>query len=470
MLSLPTTDFQETKLCQTLQSFDREEWTNFRLWLKSPFATTKTAPLRCYEALRNLHPYFVISKEQLYRKIFKKRSFDNRTLNNVLSLMDRLAKDFLACRAVLNDPYERMEQLRRRAYETGDLAQHAEWIEAQLKIGQRQTPTTHKHHLRRFAHHFDAYFRAPEKETLDQRNEHLSTALTELTTGFELARLTIEHERNRRNKILRTDEAVQASETHPAESLYRHRLATEKASAENCRAFAALLWESYPDLHPEYRRIFCFGLLNDYIRLIGEGAYEVAPAALNLVRRMDADKVFLQNEYITGISYLNATGIALLNGAIDYAEDFAGRYANSIDHEAREGVTHLVRARIAFFKKDYDQALHWSENYTGAPTVFELPRRMVTVKVHFERALAGSVDDEVWRYAVEAFRKYTYRDTFYSESRLLSYREFCRILLQFSNALLPVVQPEKLQQLRPLVKNAPAYGRQWFQDLYERYC
>ena len=457
-----------SKLYRTLGLLTAEEWRGLETWLQSPVATGRTAPHRAYRALHHHFPDFAVDKQDLYRAIYGKKPYDNRSLNNLLSELNRLVEDYLLLRRVRHDSARRTEALRRIYLERGALELHAERADAQLAAA---PPTDEWALLDRLRWQHDAYFYAPEDRLYADEAPHLEGARHTLDAFTSLLRTKLDFERSNRRAMLGAEATVlkPADGTGKVRELYARFGAQSAPDLAACQSLSAHYRDAFPALPVAYRRLFGIALLNRLIRLNGAAG---SPALLLYVRHLrflDRQDLLSRNGYLLGTTYLNAVAAALLIEDYAYGADLARRYAACLPAHGRQVITSTANARIAFARGEFETALTLATQPAAHHPRYEILRRMVKVKAALEISLLESSAAIQWTYAVDNFERYLRRNRYYSESRLTPFLHFSLLLRRLGHALLPTPQPARLHRVRKAVREKPCYGEKWLLDVIGRY-
>ncbi|MBK6875355.1 MAG: hypothetical protein IPG99_02500 [Ignavibacteria bacterium] len=88
----------KSKLFPILRSFTSEELREFERYLASPFFGYKAFVLKFFRHLPKYHPHYRdedISKEALFKKVYKNRKYNDNLVRRILSDLIRAAEDFL---------------------------------------------------------------------------------------------------------------------------------------------------------------------------------------------------------------------------------------------------------------------------------------------------------------------------------------------------------------------------------------
>ena len=465
--------FGATKLAQTLALYTAEEWKGLQKWLASPAVNKRGAVQRCYRALLPHFPAFEVTKEGLYQKTFGKRAYDNRTLNNLLSELNRLAEDYLIHLRTLHQPKQRTEQLRRVFAERGALQRHSDLVDKLRPTENLEShPTDEWDYLRRFQRTHDRYFFATEGETYDPEADHLETARRTLEQFYRLASLKLDHELQARAALLRevTNEPPDIA-PHPAVELYRLRLERPDLTPTIERTFRNAFYQRYEQLTPTYRRIFAYAALNDLIALDGRGVERLYPEMLELIRRMDRDGLLPVHGYVTGVTLMNVVSITTLCADFEYALDFLDRYAPYLDTTLRPAAYAAARAQIAIERGDADAALDWSQREFPGTARYEFKQRMTRVRALVEIALRDRQPDDLrWEHAAEALRKLTYRTRGPSEEVRRRYRTFTTLTTTLVGAILENAPADQFARIDVLLDQKPTFAKRWLRHVYHRYA
>lgn len=104
----------KSKSVALLSSFSRDELKSFGDFLRSPFFNNNSRVVKLFEELKKAHPEYEsrsISKENLYKKLFPGKAYNDQVIKNLNTELFKLEKDFLAHDMLGREPFEKSVML-----------------------------------------------------------------------------------------------------------------------------------------------------------------------------------------------------------------------------------------------------------------------------------------------------------------------------------------------------------------------
>lgn len=104
----------KSKSISILKSFSVDEIKKFSFFLESPFFNTNKRVVKLFSELKKYYPEFTsksIQKENIYKKIFPGKSYNEQVMKNLVSELLRLEKEYLSVEGFLKDPGEKSLKL-----------------------------------------------------------------------------------------------------------------------------------------------------------------------------------------------------------------------------------------------------------------------------------------------------------------------------------------------------------------------
>jgi HKD family nuclease len=99
----------KSRLVLTLKSFTPEELKRLGEFLNSPYFNKSKTLVKFYSELKKFYPGFPeekISREILYRKLFKDKEYNEQVMKNLISDLNKLCRDFLTVEITRADSFE----------------------------------------------------------------------------------------------------------------------------------------------------------------------------------------------------------------------------------------------------------------------------------------------------------------------------------------------------------------------------
>lgn len=175
---------ENTKLIALLRTFDKKELKEFEKFVSSPFHSGSRDLLPLYTAIKSFHPGFdspKFTKEEVFKKAFKGKKFDEGYFRKMLSFLYKAAEDFLVELELAERRTERdlllLRQFRKREMESAFLGL-SDAIDRELQLKDHKLEDYFSNRLRFTMEKFEYYyeFKTNYEKALSLASDHLESA------------------------------------------------------------------------------------------------------------------------------------------------------------------------------------------------------------------------------------------------------------------------------------------------------
>lgn len=389
---------EKSRLVQLLRTFSKQEQRDFRRYLQSPYFNRRIEAILLYDLLekhlKNNSP--VPEKEAAYSVIFSDEPFDDHRLRMLMSQLFQLAGQFLAVQDFLADeaqPLMRLGQaLRKRKLVTHFSQTSADLAQKLDNQPYRNADFYQNKYLASLEKYRTAYdMREVESQQLQALSDELDTAF--LTRKLWQACILLSHEAvsNTSYDFGLLDEALRFAERSgglntPAIAIYYHcyRALTNPDSPDFFQNFKVLVLR-HGGLFPaeEVRDLYILAI-NFCIRRYNAGSQQYLRDQFDFYKDGLRQGYFLTDGELSRYTYQNAVTSGLVMRDFEWVEQFIYSYRDKLAAPYQESVFSFNLARLAYEKKQFDQALHLLQLAEYKDLLLNLAAKTLQLKIYFE--------------------------------------------------------------------------------------
>ena len=475
------------KLLNLLKMLEKDELKDFEKFLQSPFFKASEQYLKFYQYLLRHHPAFDMdgkAMEGAYHRCFGEAATSSSKLYNLLSGLARQVESFLSVRALLSP-------------------QRAGWKDLLLlqSLRQRDTGTYFKARVQATLEELSAL---PTKRSEDflllqllhqelyfhpgtvKHREHppsLKLALDHLDLYFCISKLRYAAEMKARERILGTPYELPmlpsvmektASpaliESQPLAAVYRQLVKLyldgpgEAAFSEMKQLFVV----NHGRLPKEDQRYLLRHLINYGADLNAQGS-NVFKDLFLLYQFAIANDMLLEDNAITGITFLNIVTIATACGEYGWAGRFILDFAPYLEQSQRLATVNFAKAHLLYNQGNLDEAqlCLTPEIFTMPP--FDITARGLMLKILLDRYLYDGRDFEYLKSFMQAFEKYVLSKKLGQGKKeaQLNFVKFVRRLANIKFEKVTITPAQKLALYEKLEQRKPIVSKSWLSKKIE---
>jgi len=390
-----------TRLIKLMEFLSKKELKDFSKFIRSPFFNTRADLILLFEIIEknlNAKPE-KLNKEVIFKKLYPNRSFDPTHFNLIRSYLLKLLEqylsvsEFMAEKSAQNKNLVKVLRQKNNKFDTNRAIKSSKefldkqpyrdesFFEEQLNLDWEKyylkSETIHKEHIvwENLSEQTDkVYFiRKLRIAVLSKATEQV---LNEQTEPFHLFDEIIE--KAQKPPFLEVH-AIQIYLTcfqmlnQPDQESYFFEFKKQLISNS----------EKFQD--HEIRDLYLLGI-NFCIKQVNNGAWEARyfEEVLSLYKDGLEKKIILQDGVLSRFTYHNIVAAALKIQDYEWVEWFIEVYKNLLKKPYRESSYGFNKARLAYAKKNYEEALLQLQNSNYRDLLLNLAARTIKSKIYFE--------------------------------------------------------------------------------------
>lgn len=383
---------EKSLLWELLNTFSVPEKRRAVKFLASPYCNPKQEAAELFkELLIKQRTGKRPDRKKLFAVIYPSRTFDPQVFRLLQSHLYKCLERFLTweyCEAQPNISNPLLMQ----AFRERNLQRH---------LGKR-LKTTPIHKYDQAENHFFGYqkereryaFLAKESRNLKLNLQETEDALDDAFVAFKLrqACFTRSHETVFRTKyelrFLDSILAYAATSDKPVLQIYRdcYLALFHDPTDENFKRFRRTLFTFTRNCNfpPAEIRDFYISALNFCIRRINENKQLYLHEAFELYQSALNNGALLEKKKLSRFSYNNIVGLAIKLEKWDFINDFIENYTAFLPDTWRQATVSFNRARIAYSRKEYDDALVHLRDFDHRDLITNMTGKILQAKVYFD--------------------------------------------------------------------------------------
>mgnify|MGYP005666546909 CR=1 FL=1 len=463
---------QNSKLLNLVKSFSPEEWKAFGLFLQSPYHNTSQQALLLYRYLENCYPKFPseqVNRKQIYSIIYpNEEKYIDRRLRDLFSGMTQLIHSFLT-----------LEQLQKEATLSERLAiealnNHKQYREANKKSDAlvNSLEEASQSTLSDYAHlqwlHHQRYFHAETTQQAHLAN-HLRKAYESADDFYYLSKLRCVSEFLARAFQIQEDQPFDQKQiqkllddSQPFESknlllkCYRHLVLVFREKGryswplyQELKHIFFKNWQGLPDVEVQ---IFYKHMYNYLVNMTRQNEELYEPEKLILYRFAIGHNLLVYDNTLSLVTFTNIAFLGSKVGAFEWTENFITSHQKYLHHENRNEVVALSWAALAFYKKEWRKARDQIIQLYFRNVNFELFRRSLLLRTHFEIYVNFGEGDESFSTHVDTFQHFLNRKETVQRSKAKPYLNLIRFTKRLARLKYDPNQ-RSLKRLKQDIKN-----------------
>jgi hypothetical protein len=418
---------KRSKLYLALFSLGPKERKRFREYVHSPFFNkNKKVQFLCDLLLANLNIASdkPLSKEKLFREIYKQEEYQELKLNNVISDLLQLLLDFFACSRYQKDTLFQQKLIGRALIER-ELYQHFNSLRKRYdQLRKKSSVKNYQYFLEEYEYHelLDQFSLSGDKRTY---SNNLQAKSDMLDLYYFANKFRMACDMKSRNRVINAGytpyflgEMLKRYEKKkgyygkiPALKLYHVVIQMlEEGETEAFYFELKKILEESSDVFPpeELNTVYSYAL-NYCVQKINTGRSEFYKEILSLYKMLLERELLFTNGFLSQWDYNNIITSALRLDEFDWTENFIHEYKNSLIPDERFNVYTSNLAAFYFAKKDYDNALQLLHEVEFTDPFYQAAAKIIQLKVYFE------IDEQEAFFSLsEAFKQFVNRNKQFS--------------------------------------------------------
>ncbi len=388
------------KLFRFLSVMDLEQLSCFHDFIASPYYNTN-------QRVTDLGQYLVkcfhkpdavdIEPETLYSITYPGEPFQDNKLRAMISIVTKLAEDFLVAEHIKNNPGAKQQLLLQSGQLSDDTKLYKEQLGRSYQM-QEQNPFRDIDYY--FAHHQveEANYNYAVKNKDKDIGKSLKNMLANLDMYYLSKRLKYSCESINRRNILGEDQGYidlsliadllnhHESTLPPVALIYRQILFLFEKEDDIDHFYLLInLLRKYDPLFTRDELKVMYGYAMNYcIRKINAGQSIFLQEIFNLYKTLLEKDIIFEGRYISQWDYKNIVTTALRLNDIEWTEGFIDKYKELLHPTARENAYAYNYANLSYFKRDYKVTMRLLQQVEFTNDSYLLSSRSLLLKSYFE--------------------------------------------------------------------------------------
>ena len=417
-------------LVKILSNLNKNEWKAFDKFVRSPYFNSNKTILRFWEFLKKYGPTLdspKLEKQKVYQKIFPNEAYKEKRMWQLMSDLKGLVEQFLVIESKEKNSIDYQMELR-AIYSKRDLY---EWFEQKsLALEKRLTNPENLELLNQFYIHQindELYYNNQSYKTI-ARPKNLIAASTHLQAYYHIQQLKYATEWASRS--LRCQEEAPL---FVKSITYRSQLENNLLYSTYYDTFLLFTYDKnsktisfeqlyatlnqHADKFPQKdKSILIQTLVNYGIRKFQLGAADLIPTLLNLYKLGLRENCLCYKGILHEGVFSNMVVFGSRLGQFEWLSSFLKDYGPLLDKVDRTKHLTWAKATIAFYKEEFEVALHTFDSVNFAGTK-ELSRRSVQIRACLECFLKDGSYYNLLKHKIQNFEKYLKRDIHLTSSK-----------------------------------------------------
>ena len=458
---------QNTKLYQLLSVFEKNDVEELKKIVVSPFFNTRSHVSALYICLiehirsRKALP----TKQEIFAQLFPNREYDDHKLRLSISLLNKLAEQYILLKRRKENKIEDNIYLA-RYYRNIGLQRH---FMRTIKVAEKENESQP---FRNPEYFYRNYQIQQEHYRFNATNERLAPLnLQKVSDSTDFAFITIKLRQacfsHSHIRIFKTEynlgllpyilQFVEEKKlwSEPAIAVYYYcfQMLThdDRSYFDNFKTNILQYGSFFPE--QEIRDLYILAI-NFCIRKLNAGDKIFAVESLNLYKSGIDKGLLLTNGYLSRFTYNNIVALSLTLGEYSWAEKFIYDYKNVIEENHRESTYSFNQARIAYQLNRYDEAISLLQKAEYKDTLLNLSAKTVLLKIYFELEELDALESHLG--AMRAFIR--------RKKELAYHQENYLNLIKYTWKLLDVPKYDKVRRQRlakRIEKTKAVAEREW---------
>ncbi len=469
---------KETKLIILLQSFEKSELKALDKFIRSPYFNSSDILIKLWEHIKKHSPNFdspQLNKEKTYKKVFPKKTFNDKNLRQLRSRLFKLVQTFLTTQQFQkNESLSRM-QLAEAYYEKD----FYDWFEDESRSmiqDIHENEMLHDgHYLNLIQLHHQLYFNQRSPKNLPSPPD-LWECSEQIDDFYWLSKLKYAAEWSCRKflNIEKRPKNIDVSNipnkyTSPEYPLFYFYYAIYILFNQTLEEGEDLFFEtantfidSADTIPLKERTPLLFYLLN--FCSIGHRKYEekflVTLFSLNKVGY--ENEAFLYKNEIQPTSFSNLVFIGCKMKEIDWVMQFIADYQAKLPLTAKAITINYSLATVDFFKNDFKTAFYRLEKIKYQQPSRELGRKSFQIRCAFECFLQQEDFYEVLQNKSENFQRFINRKDLINEQKRAAFNNLNNAIRQTANLILQKASKiQFIKMIEKIDKQMPFSEKTW---------
>jgi hypothetical protein len=404
---------EESKLAKILSTFTPGEFKDFGKFLRSPYHNQTERNLEgFFEIIRKSYPDFNISKENIYRKLYAGKPYNEKTIKNIFTDTYKMAEDFLT----INKFYSKKEfeaNLRAEALLEKNLeneylkaASRTEEILNTDKMGGEDYFINYRrYHQHKMTYSKSFYKDKSETGHILQSIEYLAALLLKdlsnllvnkqlsvyLNTGAEDSQmLNMLLENFDIDKfMLQLEEINHKFYPYIAFRYYLYKDLCEQENFEYFYKLKEIVYKYMDEFSRETQFEASWAIINSCAMTSRRANTEMRRESLNMLKLQLEKGLHIApgNSYYSTPAFNQLLAEALYFKEFDFVKSVIEKHSGELEPGIREEMKHWGYASLYFDKHDYELALSYASKINFREPNFKVQVKFLLFKIFYEMDL-----------------------------------------------------------------------------------
>lgn len=405
-----------SKLVQVFSTFSSKEWNEFLDFANSPFFNKNKKVLLLlkyiHQAQKN-HDSFILESEQVFKKAYPEKKFDQVYLNKQISILYQLQKKYLVYLDRIDSSIDQdlafLRQLEKRKLDN---------------IFHLQKKAIKKNHFENAIQDGQGYFQKYQLKSIEdthftslqlRRYDHaLQEKMDNLDIYYLIEKLKGSCEMLNRGKIVEGNyqfnllkEIITFFENKnphsqiPILEIYLQIFKTLQNEGEELH-FEKLveLLAQHQNSFPQKEAIGMYRYAQNYcIRKINQGQKEYFRKLFELFQTQLTHQINMPNGILSAADYKNIVTVGLQVKEAEWVKQFIFDYKSALKPDLRENVFNYNLASFHYGVKDYDAAIKLLSTVKYTDIYYEISGKIILAKTYFTLG-----ENETLNYFIDAYK------------------------------------------------------------------
>ncbi len=401
----------KSKTIQLLKSFTKDELKRFGDFLESPYFNTNSRVTRLFAELKKHYPEFInknVDKENLYKKLFPGKEYNEQVMKNLISELLRLEKDFLSIDGYNNDPYRKsagmISQLTLRQVNTL-FNKEADAFKELTKHDALPSDITdfylHRIEENKFTNNVVNNRQSSASDNIEKSGEYITVfflkAILRLTINYHVNKFSfnLDIEKNFPERLIKSidmENLIDYMESMNIENTLSIKLGyyalvcvTNVDDDISYRIYHDLLYGSLTKLKRDEKHMFLHFMESICAQKINAGRGEFYKDLFETYEHEIKNKLYNPDgEIITVMKFRNIYLTATRIGEYKWAEKFINDFKGKLQEENRQNIVELALAQLMFEKKDFTKTLQHLNKIKTEQVFFKVDVKILSLKSFYE--------------------------------------------------------------------------------------
>lgn len=437
-------------LIKLLRSFSPKEFSEFRDFLLSPYFNKKNSVVKLFDIIRKHYPEFTgeeISKENIHKKLFPGKVFNDSNLRVLVHNLNELAKKFIGYRNFESNNFEYdfsrfIGLMNKQQFSFLDKT-----ISSLKNDLENYRFSAESHYYYRFRLEYENIFylsishignfeRFLEKADLEKVFYYLSSFyyLNSMRLYINILNLKLIYNKNFNTDpfekmITLIDKSIFTD--NPVIEIYYGIIKLFDEGVQDSFFFRIkeILGQIKNTLHVDDLREIYINLTNYCNRKITAGVLNFRKEKLEIYKEENEFKLYAVNGFMPTVYYKNLVILALSLDEYSWVKDFIHSYKNELPPDSKENFYNYCMALYEFDMKKFDRSLEFLSKIKYDELYLKYDSKILQLMIFFETG-----EEESLISSLEAYRHFLTNNKLLPENKKELYTNFYKYFSRIFNS------------------------------------